>query len=95
MKAKKISDIAGGNAPFTADGTENGVSDLQEAKYITVVSNRRKMVLRTGAILYVLVIGKNAEIHVSGGKIYGRGGAGCLRQGNTEARTWHSESGGI
>ena len=71
MKAKKISDIAGGNAPFTADGTENGVSDLQEAKYITVVSNRRKMVLRTGAILYVLVIGKNAEIHVSGGKIYG------------------------
>lgn len=43
---------------------------LQEAKYITIISNRRKIVIGISTILYVQLIGKNAEIHVSGGKIY-------------------------
>lgn len=48
----------------------NEVSDLQKEKYITIISNRRKIVLSISTILYVLMRGKNAEIHVSGGKIY-------------------------
>lgn len=43
---------------------------MQEAKNITIVSNRRKIVLGISTILYVIVTNKNAEIHVSGGKIY-------------------------
>ncbi|MGN1340085.1 MAG: LytTR family transcriptional regulator DNA-binding domain-containing protein [Oscillospiraceae bacterium] len=43
---------------------------MQEANYITIVSNRRKIVLGISTILYVRLIGKSAEIHVSGGKIY-------------------------
>lgn len=43
---------------------------MQEEKYITVISNRKKIVLNISSILYVIMIGKNAELHVSGGKIY-------------------------
>lgn len=43
---------------------------MQETKYITIISNRRKIVLSTSTILYVLMTGKNAEIHVFGDKIY-------------------------
>lgn len=43
---------------------------MQETKYITIISKRKKIVLSISTILYVLMIGKNAEIHVSGGKIY-------------------------
>lgn len=46
------------------------VSEIQETNYITIISNRRKVVLGISTILYVLMVGKNAEIHVSGGKIY-------------------------
>ena len=49
---------------------KNGVSDLQETKHITIISNRKKIVLGVSTILYVLMIGKSAEIHVSGGKVY-------------------------
>ena len=43
---------------------------MQEEKFITVISNRKKIVLNINSILYVIMIGKNAEIHVSGEKIY-------------------------
>lgn len=43
---------------------------MQETNYITIISNRKKIVLGISTILYVLMVGKNAEIHVSGGKIY-------------------------
>lgn len=43
---------------------------MQEARYITIISNRRKIVLSISTILYVLKMEKNAEIHVSGGMIY-------------------------
>ncbi|MGN0507597.1 MAG: LytTR family transcriptional regulator DNA-binding domain-containing protein [Ruminococcus sp.] len=43
---------------------------MQETKYITVFSNGRNTVLSIRTILYVLMINKIAEIHVSGGKIY-------------------------
>lgn len=46
------------------------VSDLQETKYITIVSNRKKIVLGISEILYILVSGKYTEIHISGGKIF-------------------------
>ncbi len=43
---------------------------MQDAKYITIISNRRKIVLSISSILYVIMIDKNAEIHISGGKVY-------------------------
>ena len=43
---------------------------LQEAVYITIVSNGKKLVLNANTILYVLMIERTAEIHVSGGKVY-------------------------
>lgn len=43
---------------------------MQETNHITIISNRKKVVLGISTILYVLMVGKNAEIHVSGGKIY-------------------------
>lgn len=46
------------------------VFELQEAKHITVLSGGRKLVLNAGTILYVLMIERIAEIHVSGGKVY-------------------------
>lgn len=49
---------------------ESEVSGLQAARYITITSNRRKMVLDISTILYVVMIGKSVEIHVSGGDIY-------------------------
>ena len=43
---------------------------MQEERYITILSNRRKIVLSVSSILYVLMTGKNAEIHASGGSVY-------------------------
>lgn len=43
---------------------------MQEAKSITIVSSRKKIVLSISTILYVLMIGRKTEIHVSGGKVY-------------------------
>lgn len=43
---------------------------MQEAKSITIISNRKRIVLGISTILYVLMIGRKAEIHVSGGKVY-------------------------
>ena len=46
------------------------VSCLQKAKYITIISNKKKVVLNVSTILYVLMMGNNADIHVSGGTVY-------------------------
>ena len=46
------------------------VFQLQDKKYITIISNRKKLVIGVSTILYVLMVRKNAEIHVSGGKVY-------------------------
>lgn len=43
---------------------------LKESKYITIISNGKKIVLGISTILYVVMIKKVAEIHVSGGKIF-------------------------
>lgn len=43
---------------------------MQEARYVTIISNRKKIVLGISTILYVLKMEKNAEIHTSGGMIY-------------------------
>ena len=46
------------------------VSGLQEARYITIISNRRKIVLNVSTILYALKVDKCIEIHVSGERVY-------------------------
>ena len=43
---------------------------MQKAKYITIISNNKKVVLNVSTILYVLMMGNNADIHVSGGTVY-------------------------
>jgi len=43
---------------------------LQKTKYITIISNNKKVVLNVSTILYVLMMGNNADIHVSGGTVY-------------------------
>ena len=37
--------------------------DLQEEKYITFISNKRKIVLNIGTILYAAMEGNKARIH--------------------------------
>ena len=46
------------------------VPNMQETKHITIIVNRKKVVLSTHAILYILVVGKHTQIHISGGKVY-------------------------
>ena len=43
---------------------------MQEAKHITIISTGRKIVISISTILYILMVNKTAEIHVSGDKIY-------------------------
>lgn len=43
---------------------------MQNARSITICSNKNKVVLNISTILYVLMIGNIAEIHVSNDKIY-------------------------
>ena len=44
---------------------------LPGGKYITIISDRKEIVLNISTILYVLMIGKTAEIHVLGDRING------------------------
>lgn len=43
---------------------------MQELKYITIISKGKKIVLGMDSILYVLMQGKKAEIHLYGGQMY-------------------------
>ncbi len=43
---------------------------MQETKYITILSNKKKILLNTSTILYVIMNGNNAIIHITGGTIY-------------------------
>lgn len=43
---------------------------MQETKYITILSNKKEVVVSVSAILYVFMKRNNAEIHVSGDKVY-------------------------
>lgn len=43
---------------------------MKEEKYIKILSDKKTIIIDISTILYVIMIGKNAEIHVSGGKIY-------------------------
>lgn len=43
---------------------------MQETKHITIISNRKSIVLDISSILYIIVLGKKSNIHVSGDKIY-------------------------
>lgn len=43
---------------------------MQEAENITIISNRKKIVLSASTILYIQMLGRCAEIHVSSGTVY-------------------------
>lgn len=43
---------------------------MQDRRSIVITSNRKKLVLAVNKILYVQMIGKNAEIHVAGDQVY-------------------------
>ena len=43
---------------------------MHETKHITIISSRKKVVLGVSAILYIIAIGKNTQIHILGEKVY-------------------------
>ena len=43
---------------------------MKKAKHISIISNRKKVVLNVSTILYVVMTGRNTEIHVSDGETY-------------------------
>ena len=43
---------------------------MQEEKYITFISNKRKIVISIGTILYAVMEGNKAKIHICGGEVY-------------------------
>ncbi|MGN1015791.1 MAG: LytTR family transcriptional regulator DNA-binding domain-containing protein [Faecousia sp.] len=43
---------------------------MQEERYITIISERKKITLSVRSILYILMDGKWARIHVYGGRVY-------------------------
>ena len=44
--------------------------DLNDSKYITVISGRKKIVLEISTILYVIMTNKVVAIHVSDGSLF-------------------------
>ena len=43
---------------------------MQKEKYITFISNKRKIVISIGTILYAVMEGNKAKIHICGGEVY-------------------------
>lgn len=43
---------------------------MQKTEYITIISNRKKIVLNINSILYAVMVGKCVEIHTSDGQVY-------------------------
>lgn len=46
------------------------MTNFNKSEYITIISERRKVVISVGSILYIVMEGKSAEIHLSDGKIH-------------------------
>ncbi len=43
---------------------------MQGEKYLTIISKKRKILIDISTILYCIMLGNNAEIHVSSGEVY-------------------------
>ncbi|MDY3908725.1 MAG: LytTR family DNA-binding domain-containing protein [Eubacterium sp.] len=43
---------------------------MKEAKYLTIISNKKEIVLNVNTILYAIMKRNNVDIHVYGGKVY-------------------------
>ena len=43
---------------------------MRDTEYITVISDRKNVVIKSGEILYVLMNGKTAQLHISDGDVY-------------------------
>lgn len=43
---------------------------MQDTKHITIIINRKKTILNSNSIFYIIMCGKIAEIHVSNGRVY-------------------------
>ena len=46
------------------------MTNFNKSEYITIISERQKVVISVSSILYIVMKGKSAEIHLSDGKIY-------------------------
>ena len=46
------------------------LTNFNKSEYITIISERQKVVISVSSILYIIMEGKSAEIHLSDGKIY-------------------------
>lgn len=59
------------DARLNGNGIIKGaVADMRENEYITVISDRKNIALKSSEILYVLMDGKTAQLHVSDGYVY-------------------------
>lgn len=43
---------------------------MNETSYITIISKRKKIAININTILYIIMVGKNTEIHIQGGEKY-------------------------
>ena len=43
---------------------------MRDTVYITVISDRKNVVIKSGEILYVLMNGKTAQLQISDGHVY-------------------------
>ena len=43
---------------------------MRDTEYITVISDRKNVVIKSGEILYVLMNGKTEQLHISDGHVY-------------------------
>ena len=46
------------------------MTNFNKSEYITIISERKKVVISVSSILYIVMEGKTAEVHLSDGKIY-------------------------
>ena len=46
------------------------MTNFNKSEYIAIISERKKVVISVSSILYIVMEGKTAEIHLSDGKIY-------------------------
>ena len=59
------------DARLNGNGIIKGaVADMRENEYITVISDRKNIALKSSEILYVLMDGKTAQLHISDGYVY-------------------------
>lgn len=43
---------------------------MQDTRYITIITDRKRLQIAISTILYIIMVGRSIEVHVAGGKVY-------------------------